>query len=106
MARIKEGILGGFQGKVGTVSGSITEDGKCIIRSLPKSYRKSENADYVENKSAFGVAQKLSRYLLKVVRIGFALTDGRPYNQAISYYRNNVVEQDADAKYRLTSPNC
>ena len=42
MGKIKTGILGGFQGKVGTVIGS-TWRGESIMRALPKNSGESAN---------------------------------------------------------------
>ncbi|MES2829555.1 MAG: DUF6266 family protein [Bacteroidota bacterium] len=69
MARIKNGILGGFSGKVGTVVG-YTLHGKEHMRSLPertKPLTKNEK----KNTSAFGLVQWTLTPLLELLKVSF-----------------------------------
>ncbi len=69
MARIKNGILGGFSGKVGTVVG-YTINGKEFMRSLPERTKpRTENEK--KNNSAFGLVQETLTPLLKLLKVSF-----------------------------------
>ncbi|MGY4383819.1 hypothetical protein ACVWYN_000838 [Pedobacter sp. UYP24] len=69
MARIKNGILGGFSGKVGTVVG-YTINGKEYMRSLPER-TKPRTISEKKNNSAFGRVQETLTPLLKLLKVSF-----------------------------------
>lgn len=69
MARIKNGILGGFSGKVGTVVG-YTIDGEEFMRSLPER-TKPRTKNEKKNNDAFGLVQNTLTSLKSLLRVSF-----------------------------------
>ena len=93
MAKAKQGILGGFEGKIGNVVG-VTRYGKTFMRSLPEHYndRKSE-AQLIHRKKITTVNDFL-RPIKSFVKIGYRnLAVGKSaYNVAYSnMFKSNVI---------------
>lgn len=63
MGVIKQGILGGFSNKVGTVIGSSWK-GIAVMRSMPLSVANPKTAAQVANRSKFGQITKLGLQIL------------------------------------------
>lgn len=66
MGIIKQGILGGFSNKVGTVIGSSWK-GIAVMRSMPQSVANPRTASQVANRSKFGQVTKLGVQILSSV---------------------------------------
>lgn len=66
MGIIKQGILGGFSNKVGTVIGSSWK-GIAVMRSMPQSVANPRTAAQVENRGKFGQITKLGTQILSSV---------------------------------------
>lgn len=66
MGVIKQGILGGFSNKVGTVIGSSWK-GIAVMRSMPQSVANPKTASQVANRSKFGQITKLGVQILSSV---------------------------------------
>lgn len=64
MGKIKQGILGGFSGKVGTVVGSFW-NGIFYIKGLPQSYSKNRSSKQTKQQNFFKALVELSCLLTK-----------------------------------------
>ena len=58
MGRIKQGILGGFSGKVGTVVGASWK-GKAYMRGMPQHYTQAQNVALQNERSNYQQSQYL-----------------------------------------------
>ncbi|MBB2144462.1 hypothetical protein GM921_03120 [Pedobacter sp. LMG 31464] len=94
MARLVNGILGGFSGKVGTVVGVIAGD-DCIIRSLPK---KGTNftTNELENQKKLGMVQAYLNPIKDLLKVGFAnyYTKTGGFRAALAYTRREALVSD------------
>ncbi|OJV90986.1 MAG: hypothetical protein BGO34_22130 [Bacteroidia bacterium 44-10] len=93
MGTIKQGILGGFSGKVGTVVGG-TWKGIHYMRSLPSSVRNPRTPGQVKQRTKFSIMIEFLKPLTPFLRIGFKTYADRKtaFNAAMSYNVNNAVE--------------
>ena len=66
MGKIKQGILGGFSGKVAGVVGSSWK-GIAVIKSLPLSVANPKTAGQVAQRSKFSAATKMGSQLLSTI---------------------------------------
>lgn len=74
MATLKDGINGGFTGKVGSVIG-YQLNGKWVIKGLPKLSNKNKKGTDKQNKcrSKFSLIQSFLSYVLDFIHVGFHL---------------------------------
>lgn len=93
MATIKSGILGGFQGKVGTVVGS-TWRGRDIIRSLPKSSGKNPTELQQLQRVKFKAVTTFLNPLRTPLGVYFGSASGvrSRFNLATAYHLTDAVE--------------
>lgn len=93
MGKIKTGILGGFQGKVGTVIGS-TWRGESIMRALPKSAAKAPSELQKLQRLKFKAVSEFLNPLRTTLSTYFGNDTGvkSKYNMATSYHITNAVE--------------
>lgn len=91
MAIIKNGINGGFSGKVGSVVGT-TWRGLDIIRSKPKPPVKFSEKQ-LANQLKMKLVQLFLKKMVEVVRIGFRDETIIPtaFNSALSYNKKNAI---------------
>ncbi|HTN21190.1 MAG TPA: DUF6266 family protein [Pelobium sp.] len=94
MAIIKNGINGGFSGKVGNVVGS-TWRGLEIIRSKPRPPQKFSEKQ-LANQLKMKLVQLFLKKMVEVVRIGFRDETIIPtaFNSALSYNKKNAITGD------------
>lgn len=92
MGTIKQGVLGGFSGKVGTVIGFI-RNGVACMRGLATSFTDAHSPAQVEQRAKFGLVVKFLRPLVALLRIGFksAASSMSGFNAAVSYTLANAV---------------
>jgi hypothetical protein len=92
MGRIKQGILGGFSGKVGTVIGASWKGGS-YMRARPLHTRNPRTAGQVAQRTRFALTMTLLRPLTALLRVGWALraVGQTPFNAAMAYTVRNVV---------------
>ena len=105
MATFDKGILGGFNGKVGTVIG-VNWRGKNVMRSLPTSRRKRIPTELQkEQRLRFGVAVAFLNPIRSVVSrfFGQEQDDKSPMNLATSYYITEVVEPDGSGGFTINT---
>lgn len=93
MGKIRTGILGGFQGKVGTVVGS-TWRGEDIMRALPKKSGKTPTELQKLQRVKFKAVSEFLNPLRSTLSTYFGNGSGvkSRYNLATSYHISNAVE--------------
>ena len=98
VGKIRTGILGGFQGKVGTVIGS-TWRGEDIMRALPKKSSKNPTELQKIQRIKFKTVNEFLNPLRAPLNKYFGNDIGKKsrYNMATSYHITNAVEVTADA---------
>ena len=93
MGTIKQGILGGFSGKVGNIVGSSWR-GIDYIRSIPTSVRNPRTEAQVTQRTRFALVGKMLKTIIPIIRVGFASSAGTgksAFSVAMSYNVLNAV---------------
>lgn len=100
MAIIKNGILGGFQGKVGPVVGYRLRD-QDIMRSVGEGRKAPYTPGELNNQNLFAVSQIWLQPLIGFLRVGFQGYDERyeGFNAAKSYNSKNAMRSDDAGVY-------
>ena len=96
MGTIKQGILGGFNGKVGTVVGSSWK-GISYMRGQAQHVKNPRTAGQIYSRTAFKAVSAALSPISSTLRITFAQGSGKmtPYNRAVSEnYKKAIVDQD------------
>lgn len=95
MAIIKNGILGGFSGKVGTVVGYTLKDQE-VIRGLGEGRKAPFTEGELRNQTAFSTPQAWLQPITQFLRVGFKDYAKRyeGFNAAKSYLSKNAVKSD------------
>lgn len=100
MAILKNGINGGFSGKVGDVVGYVV-NGRTIIRAKPKARTSPPTEGELRNRKKFAVAQEWFWRLSDFLRIGFQ--DYQPNYQgfvaAKSYNQKHALQIDENGDF-------
>ena len=88
MGTIKQGILGGFSGKVGSVVGASWK-GIAYMRSLPQSVTNPRTEGQVNQRSKFAVTLGFLQPITTYLRVGYkGYASGKTaFNAAMSYPR-------------------
>lgn len=94
MAKFKDGILGGFTGKVGTVVG-VQKGNTYYMRSLPKKRTKFTEAEKI-NQAKFKLVQDYLQPIKALLSVGFKsyFTKTGGYRAAIAYTRKHALVTD------------
>lgn len=97
MGKIKTGILGGFQGKVGTVIGS-TWRGENIMKALPKSSGKAPSEMQKMQRLKFKTISEFLNPLRSTLSNYYGNGAGvkSRYDLAVSYHLQNAIEVAED----------
>ncbi|MGQ7868967.1 DUF6266 family protein [Sunxiuqinia sp. sy24] len=92
MGTIKQGILGGFSGKVGTVIGGSWK-GIDYMRSIPASVANPRTAAQVDQRTKFTTALNFLQPLTSFIRVGFKdyAVKMSAFNAAMAYTIRNAV---------------
>ena len=93
MGTIKQGILGGFSGKVGNIVGASWR-GIDYIRSMPASVHSPRAEAQVSQRNRFSLVGKMLKTIVPIIRIGFAGSVGTgksAFSVAMSYNVKNAV---------------
>src|SRR5664279_5719183 len=92
MSTIKQGILGGFSGKTGTVIGSSWK-GIAVMRGIAPSIAQPNTEAQLEQRAKFSVVGKFLRPLIPFLRIGFKKQAVKMsgFNAAMSYNLENAL---------------
>ncbi len=95
MGTIKQGILGGFSGKVGTVVGGSWK-GISYMRSQALNIKNPRTDAQVSQRTKFALALSFLKPLTNVVRTGFKLYANKQtaFNAAMSYTLANAISGD------------
>lgn len=93
MGNIKQGILGGFSGKVGTVIGSSWK-GITYMRAIAPNVKDARTAKQLAQREKFAFAIGFLRPLQSFIRIGFKMYASRQsaFNAAMSYTLKNAIK--------------
>lgn len=92
MAKIDEGILGPFSGKVGEVIGSSWH-GITYIKSRPAIFHDAKSPAQLAQRMRMQVAHQFVKSFKNVITIGYRYVAGEqiPYNKAVSYIIKNAI---------------
>ena len=92
MSTIKQGILGGFSGKTGTVIGSSWK-GIAVMRGIAPSIAQPNTAAQLAQRAKFSLMGKFLRPLIPFLRIGFRSQAVKMsgFNAAMSYNLQNAL---------------
>ena len=92
MAKIDEGILGPFSGKVGNVIGSSWH-GIPYIKARPAVFHDAKSPAQLAQRMRMQVAHQFVKSIKNVINIGYRYVAGEqiPYNKAVSYIVKNAV---------------
>lgn len=95
MARINNGIMGGFSGKVGTVVG-YTRLGQACMRSIPAKSLKEPSESQLLNRKAMKAAMEWLKPIKEFVRIGFKNYSPKQhgFGSAVSFTKQNALRED------------
>ncbi|MBQ7532480.1 MAG: hypothetical protein IJT45_02120 [Bacteroidales bacterium] len=96
MGTIKQGILGGFNGKVGTVVGSSWK-GITYMRGQAQHVKNPRTAGQIYSRTAFKAVSAALSPIASTLRLTFAKSAGKmsAFNKAVSEnYKAAVVDQD------------
>lgn len=96
MGTIKQGILGGFNGKVGTVIGSSWK-GITYMRGRAQHVKNPRTAGQVYSRTAFKAVSAALSPIASTLRLTFAKSAGKmsAFNKAVSEnYKKAIVDQD------------
>src|SRR5690554_5177519 len=93
MAKLREGILGGLSGKVGTVVGGRWRDVD-YIRSKPAIVRNPNTESQQKQRTRFSMLIKLLKRIRPFINEGFIENQGKqtPMNSAMSVNLKNAVQ--------------
>src|SRR4030081_1272894 len=97
MAKMNNGIMGAFNGKVGTVVGA-TWRGIPYMRAIPRSRTGPISKKEKANREKFAVAQFWLKPLLEFVRVGFKDYSSTVvgFSAAKSWMMKNAMEKTED----------
>ena len=92
MARIEQGILGPFSGKVGEVIGSSWK-GIPYIKARPTQFHDAKTPRQLTHRMKLQTAHGFARSIKHIIEIGFRNVTGTqtPYNNAVSYLMKNAL---------------
>ena len=96
MGTIKQGILGGFNGKVGTVVGSSWK-GITYMRGQAQHVKNPRTAGQIYSRTAFKAVSAALSPIASTLRLTFAKSAGKmsAFNKAVSEnYKKAIVDQD------------
>lgn len=93
MGQIKQGILGGFSGKVGTVIGSNWK-GISYMRAIAPNVKDARTAKQLAQREKFALTMSFLRSLQSYIRIGFKsyATHQSAFNATMSYNLRNAIK--------------
>lgn len=102
MGKIKQGILGGFSGKVGNVVGSSWK-GISYMRSIPQHVHNPRTEGQVNQRGKFAVALHFLQPLNDFIRTGYKLYAHKrsPFNSAMAYTLANAITGTTPDDYAI-----
>ena len=105
MGKIKQGILGGFSGKVGSVVGGSWK-GISYMRGKAVSIKNPQTLRQMEQRTKFALALSVLQPIIAVIRVGFKRYAHRQseFNAAMSYTVRHAI-LGTYPNYTLDFPN-
>lgn len=106
MGTIKQGILGGFSGKVGSVIGGSWK-GISYMRSQAQSVKNPQTTGQVNQRTKFAIALAFLKPITEAIRVGFKLYAQKQtaFNAAMSYTLANAISGTSSDDYALDYAN-
>jgi len=98
MARLKNGLLGGFTGKVGNLVGSSCR-GVEYVKSRPAKMTNPRTKKQTKQRSKFTLSQDFLSSIVPIIRIGFkdfAVEGKSAFNAAMSYNMINAIKTGSE----------
>lgn len=93
MGSLKNGLFGGFHGRVGNLVGYVL-NGKSIVRTIGKSNKPLSPARMI-NCNRMTIVNKFLKPIHQFIKLGFQLkvvdTDRNYYNEAVSYHKKHAI---------------
>lgn len=94
MAKLVQGVLGGFTGTVGTVIGMCKKNGDDVIIAKSKKKRTSSTEGQVNQRTKFGLTTGFMQALNPLVKVGCKTAAGNDmsaYNYACKHLMTNAI---------------
>ena len=92
MARIRDGLFGGFSGKLGNIVG-VFRNGSYHLRTVPARVSNPKTPEQQANRTAFGMRSTLARRLKPFIATSLSGTGKTSYWGAfISYNSGSAVQ--------------
>lgn len=96
MAKLPDGIFGGFRGRIGNVVG-VKRHGEFHIRSVPAAPKNPKTEKQQMNRNRFGFASTLTKKLAPFIKTSFSTVEGRTWRGAcISYNMKSAIVPSED----------
>lgn len=103
MAKLPDGIFGGFKGRIGNIVG-VVRNGTQYIRSAPSQMTNPQTPKQQANRKKFGLATKLASRLGPFIEKGFATADAKtPRGACISYNMKSGIYEEGDSNIRYSN---
>lgn len=103
MAKLPDGILGGFKGKTGNVIG-VVRNGTQYIRSSPSRIKNPKTPKQQANRKKFALASKLAYRLGPFIEKGFAAANVKtPRGACISANMKSGIFEEGDSGIRYSN---
>lgn len=91
MAKLPDGIFGGFRGRIGNIVG-VKRNGQFHIRSLPAAPKNPKTEKQQKNRNIFGAASSLTARLAPFIKTSFSTVEGKSWRGAsISYNMKSAI---------------
>lgn len=94
MGVIRQGILGGFSSKTGSVVGAHHR-GQDTIRALPRKSKKAATQAQKDQRIKFGLVTDFLGRIESLIDVGYALAGSKittPMNEAVSFHLNRAIK--------------
>lgn len=96
MAKLPDGIFGGFRGRIGNIVG-VKRHGEFHIRSIPSAPKNPKTEKQQKNRKMFGAASTLTKKLAPFIKTTFSTVDGKTWRGAcISYNMKSAIVPSED----------
>ena len=100
MAKLPDGIFGGFRGRIGNVVG-VKRNGKFHIRAVPAKVKNPKTKKQQQNRNKFGLASSLASRLKPFVKRSFSAAEQRSWRGAFISYNTRTAIKPADDEESL-----
>lgn len=105
MARIRDGLFGGFSGKLGNIVG-VFRNGSYHLRTVPARVSNPKTPEQQANRTAFGMRSRLARQLKPFIETSLSCTEKASYRGAfISYNSGSAVQATEEGQMLIDYPN-